>query len=145
MSLDLTDRFHRFRAAARQLVPPVAADDVVALFRALVMFPLPPEAAAMSGSADGEVLDCYRVLPAAPQVSALISTDIPAAGAWDHPVTRLDAAAVDLRLIAVFDWDTAGPRDFQFLRVRIVHADDPGLVGRDALLDADTCRVEYAG
>ncbi|RYD40018.1 MAG: hypothetical protein EOP83_35890 [Verrucomicrobiaceae bacterium] len=106
------------------------------------MFPLPPEAATIPGINDGEVLDRYRVHPA-PQISALVSGDIPAAGTWDHPVTDLDPSAVDLRLISFFDWEMAGPRSFQFLRVRIVHANDASLVGRDALLEASDCRVEY--
>jgi hypothetical protein len=143
MPIDLTARIHQFRQAAHQLGPAPSPDDVATLFRALVMYPLPPEAEGISGTSDGEVLDRYRVHPVSPSVTALVSTDIPAAGTWDHPVTHLDASAVDLRLISFFDWETAGPRNFQFLRVRIVHANDPALVGRDALLEASECRVEY--
>lgn len=148
MSIDLTDRFHQFRAAARQLADTGALDeDVVALFRALVMYPLPADAAAIPGSAEGpgEVLEHYLVRPTTPRIPAMISSDVPAAGTWDHPVTALDACEVDLRLISVFDWESGGPREFRFLRVRIVHAGDPDLTGRDALLDADECRVEYVG
>lgn len=143
MSIDLTDRFHQFRHTARQLGDAPDADDIVALFRALVMYPLPEDAAAIPGTPDGEVLDRYRVHPVASRIAALVSTDNPAAGSWDHPVNHLDATAVDLRLISLFDWEMAGPRNFQYLRVRIVHANDPSLVGRDALLDAADCRLEY--
>jgi hypothetical protein len=143
MNIDLTDRIHQFRRTARQLGAAPSAEDIGSLFRALVMYPLPADAAAVAGTPDGEVLDRYRVHPAAPRISALVSTDLPAAGTWDHPVTHLDTAAVDVRLISLFDWETSGPRDFQYLRVRIVHANDPALVGRDALLEAADCRVEY--
>jgi hypothetical protein len=143
MPIDLTDRIQQFRSAAHQLGAAPSADDVATLFRALVMYPLPPEAEGIPGTTEGQVHDRYRVHPAARRVSALVSTDIPAAGTWDHPVTHLDASAVDLRLISFFDWETASQRAFQYLRVRIVHANDPALVGRDALLEASDCRVEY--
>jgi hypothetical protein len=145
MPIDLTDRIHQFRQAGHQLGAAPSAEDVATLFHALVMYPLPPDAEGIPGTPDGDVLDRYRVHPAAPSVTALVSTEIPAAGTWDHPVTHLDASAVDLRLISFFDWETAAPqpRNFQFLRVRIVHANDPALVGRDALLETADCRVEY--
>jgi hypothetical protein len=143
MPIDLTDRIHQFREAGHQLGAAPSPEDVAILFRALVMYPLPPDAEGIPGTPAGEVLNRYRVYPTTPLVAALVSTDIPAAGTWDHPVTHLDASAVDLRLISFFDWETAGPRNFQFLRVRIVHANDPALVGRDALLETADCRVEY--
>ena len=142
MPIDLTDRIQQFRQAGHQLGPSPSPEDVAILFRALVMYPLPPEAAEIPGTNNGEVLDRYRVHPA-PRSSALVSNDIPAAGTWDHPVTHLDPSTVDLRLISFFDWETAKTRSFQYLRVRIVHANDPTLVGRDALLEASDCRVEY--
>ncbi|MCW1926097.1 hypothetical protein OKA05_26295 [Luteolibacter arcticus] len=143
MPIDLTDRIQQFRHAGHQLGDAPSPDDLATLFRALVMYPLPPDAAAVPATTEGEVLNRYRVYPAAAQTSALVSTDIPAAGTWDHPVTLLEASAVDLRLVSFFDWETAGTRDLQFLRVRIVHANDPSLVGRDALLETSDCRVEY--
>ena len=142
MPIDLTDRIQQFRLAGHQLGAAPSPEDVAILFRALVMYPLPPDAAEIPGTNDGEPLDRYRVHPA-PRVSALVSNDIPASGSWGHPVTHLDPSAVDLRLISFFDWETAETRTFQYLRVRIVHANDPTLVGRDALLEASDCRVEY--
>lgn len=142
MPIDLTDRIQQFRQAGHQLGAAPSPEDVVTLFRTLVMYPLPAEAAPIPGTNDGDVLDRYRVHPA-PRISALVSSDIPAAGTWDHPVTDLDPSAVDLRLISFFDWETAETRAFQYLRVRIVHASDKSLVGRDALLEAADCRVEY--
>ena len=143
MPIDLTDRIHHFRQAGHQLGAGPSPDDVAILFRALVMYPLPQDAREVPATTDGEVLDRYRVHPVAPRVAALVSTDIPAAGTWDHPVTHLDASAVDLRLISFFDWESAGQRAFQYLRVRIVHANDSTLVGRDALLETGDCQVEY--
>ncbi|MEK7951380.1 hypothetical protein [Luteolibacter soli] len=143
MPIDLTDRVLQFRQAAHQLGAAPSPEDVATLFRAVVMYPLPADAAEVPGTTEGEVLDRYRVYPESPRISALVSTDIPATGTWDHPVTHLDASAVDLRLISFFDWETADLRYFQYLRVRIVHANDPTLVGRDALLEAADCRVEY--
>lgn len=142
MPIDLTDRIQQFRQAGHLLGAAPSPEDVATLFRAVVMYPLPADAVAIPGTNDGEVLDRYRVHPA-PRISALLSGDIPASGTWDHPVTDLDPSSVDLRLISFFDWETAGPRPFQFLRVRIVHANDSTLVGRDALLEASDCRVEY--
>jgi hypothetical protein len=143
MPIDLTDRIQQFRQAGHQLGAAPTPDDVATLFRALVMYPLPADAEGIPGTTEGELLDRYRVHPSAPRISALVSTDVPAAGTWDHPVTHLDASAVDLRLISFFDWETAETRSFQYLRVRIVHANDPALVGRGALLETDDCRVEY--
>jgi hypothetical protein len=143
MSIDLTDRIHQFRAAAHQLGEAPSPEDMETLFRALVMYPLPADAPAVPGTSDGEVLDRYRVVPATPLVAALVSTEIPATGSWDHPVTHLEASTVDLRLVSLFDWDATGPRAYQFLRVRIVRADDASLTGRDALLEVADCRVEY--
>ena len=143
MPIELTDRLHQFRQAGHQLGAAPSPDDVATLFRALVMYPLPPDAEGIPGTPDGEVLGRYRVYPVTPLVAALVSTDIPATGTWDHPVTHLDASSVDLRLISFFDWETTEPRNFQFLRVRIVHANDPALVGRDALLEAGDCKVDY--
>ena len=143
LPIDLTDRFQQFRSAGHQLGAAPLPDDVTALFRTLVMYPLPADAAEVPCTTAGEVLDRYRVHPAAPRVAALVSTDIPASGTWDHPVTHLDASAVDLRLLSFFDWETSETRDFHYLRVRIVHASDPALIGRDALLEAADCLVEY--
>jgi hypothetical protein len=139
MNVDLTDRFHRFLAAARQL-PGAADDEVALLFRAIVMYPLP--AAAVGLESGAEVLDAYRVELASADTTVLVSSDLPAAGAWDHPVPRLDPATTDLRLIAPAD--LGGAREFQFLRVRIVRADAADLAGRDAGVEADCCRIGYA-
>ena len=87
MPIDLTDRIHQFREAGHQLGAAPSPEDVAILFRALVMYPLPPDAEGIPGTPAGEVLNRYRVYPTTPLVAALVSTDIPAAGTWDHPVT----------------------------------------------------------
>ena len=69
MPIDLTDRIQQFRSAGHQLGAAPSPDDVATLFRALVMYPLPPEAEGIPGTTDGEVLDRYRVHPAASRVS----------------------------------------------------------------------------
>ncbi|MCW1884849.1 hypothetical protein OKA04_08925 [Luteolibacter flavescens] len=143
MPIDLTDRIQLFRQAGQQLADASSPEDVATLLRVWVTYPLPADAEAIPGTTGGEALERYRVTPASPSITALVSTDIPAAETWDHPVTHLDAATVDLRLISFFDWEVSAPRPFQYLRARIIRADDPVLTGRDALLEAADCRVEY--
>ena len=43
----------------------------------------------------------------------------------------------------LFDWGVFGFRDFRYYRARIVAADDPDLVGRDALVNVTHCGLEY--
>ena len=92
-----------------------------------------------------ELLERYKVIPREVPALVMVSSDIPAAGAWNHPTTQVDPVTTDFRLISIFDWYTLAPRDFQYLRVRIVQAADRDLIGRDALLEAKDCRVVYEG
>lgn len=48
-----------------------------------------------------------------------------------------------MRLISFFDWDEIGFRDMRYLRVRIVASPDKELIGRDALIEADSCNVTF--
>ena len=159
--MDITDRMQEFREASRHVwnlhfrhdaaqnqdwdLRDAFSEVYVSLFNAIVRFRLPDSAPSIPHLWDpeGTVLWQYRVAGRSDRVPLMINRDKPASGYWDHPTTYLMSSAVDLRLITLFDWDNLGFRDFRFYRVRIVKADDPDLVDRDALVDADYGRVEY--
>ena len=157
----ITDRIELFREAARHIwnayfrneaescqdwdLCDAYSEVYVALFDALVKFRLPDSAPSIPHLLDSEktILLPYRLVATTEQTSAMISRDIPASTYWDHPTDHISLKTADLRLIALFDWDVLGFRDFRYYRARIVAADDLDLVGRDALVDVTHCGLEY--
>jgi len=160
-AMDITERFLEFREAARHLWNVYFRQDskspdwderdefseaYVALFNAMVRYQLPPGAASIPhlGSGESTALPGYHVVFSLSEILPLmINRDIPAAGYWDHPTQQVEGTSVRLGLVSIFDWDQLGFRDFRYLRVRIMTSSDPGLVGRDALVEAGACRLEY--
>ncbi len=62
---------------------------------------------------------------------------------WDHPVTVVDDEQTDFRFVDFFDFNRQGLLRFEFYRVRIVSSiDHPEVIGHDALLNVEDCRVE---
>jgi len=130
------------------------------LFDGMVLWGLPAEARMVSDSlagyfsidaakfdamtlpekADLGVHHEFHVLPLSLQPTLQIS-DGP--GRWDYPVTWVEASEVELRLISLFDWDEQGFRDWRYYQVRIVKATNLDLVGRNALIEANDCRVVF--
>ena len=164
--MDITDRFQDFREAVRNLwnvhfrgealpaqdwtrqdwnLRDAFSDAYVALFKAMVTYRLPRGAPPIAHLWDAgkTVLDCYHVTGRFDELDLMIARDRPASGYWDYPIKRAGTSTVDLRLISLFDWDTLGFRDFRYLRIRIVTADNPALVGRDALVEVADCRIIY--
>ena len=157
----ITDRIELFREAARHIwnayfrdeaescqdwdLRDAYSDVYVALFNALVKFRLPDGAPSIPHLWDSgkTVLMPYRLVATTEQTSVMISRNIPASTYWDHPTDRISMKTADLRLIGLFDWNDLGFRDFRYYRARIVAADDPDLVGRDALVDVAHCGLEY--
>lgn len=158
----ITDRIEMFREAARHMWnayfrPRVQqgqqgwdlrdefSELYVALFHAIVCFGLPGDAPSMPHLWDGErsVLMPYRLVSEIEQVPAMISRDIPASGAWDYPTKHLSLKTADLRLISLFDWDQLGFCELRYYRARIIRANDPDLMKRDALIDVADCGIEY--
>ncbi|MBI3987913.1 MAG: hypothetical protein HY343_13395 [Lentisphaerae bacterium] len=159
--MDITDQMDSFREAARHLwnvyfwrdaerdgswnLRDAFSEVYVALFNSIVRFHLPESAPPIPHLWDPgkTVLAQYQVVGNFDRLVLMINRDKPASGYWDHPTQYVLSSAVDLRLIALFDWDQLGFRDFRYFRVRIIKADDPDLVDRDALAEAADCRVEY--
>jgi hypothetical protein len=159
--MDITNHFLQFREAVRHLwnvhfceealrdqdwdLRDAFSDAYVALFNAMVTYRLPQGASTIAHlwDADRTVLDCYHVAGKSNDLNLMIARDIPHYCYWDHPIKRVDTSTVDLRLISFFDWDTLGPRDFRYLRVRISNADNADLVGRDALVDFTDCDIVF--
>jgi hypothetical protein len=64
---------------------------------------------------------------------------------WDDPVKALRADGLRLQFINYYDFDDFGFIDFQYYRVRIAEcAEQPHLVGREALLEVPYALVEFA-
>jgi hypothetical protein len=84
------------------------------------------------------------------EVSPAVETGVPIAinrasppgPYWDHPVNRIAPGEARMRFVRFFDWDELGPRDFEYLQVRLAefpaHRD---LVGRYALVEFEYARV----
>lgn len=54
---------------------------------------------------------------------------------WEE--TRLTTLEIDLRFVEFFDFaNLDGPRDFRYVKVRVLGAATPGLVGKDLLIEA---------
>ena len=157
----ITDRIEAFREAARHIwnvhfrqeavsrqdwdLRDAFSDVYIALFRAMVCYPLPGHAPCLPHLYTPEltVLTPYRVAGENQLLSLMINRTKPASGYWDHPIKHVESKAVDLRLISFFDWENLGFRELRYFRVRIVNANDPDLIDRDALAEVSDCRVEY--
>ena len=160
---NVTPRLRSYRECARHLwntyfLDPVAGssdkwalrdqfDDVcAALFGALVVEPLglAPVADAASilspsRTRDPRVQRWLRVVPNAPAgVPIMINRDpLQSDGYWDHPLRRVTANEVDLRLVHWFDFDELAFRDFRYYLVRAVAASREDVVGRAALIECE--------
>ena len=157
----ITDRIENFREAARHIwnlhfrqeavrnqnwdLRDAFSEVYVALFKAMVCFDLPGQAPCIPHLYDPEqtVLMPYRVVGNSQLLTLMINRTKPASGYWDHSTKYVASKAVDLRLITLFDWDNLGFKDFRYFRVRIIKADDPDLVERDALAEVCHCSVDY--
>ena len=162
--MDITDRIEAFREAARHIwnvhfsqeslrnenwdLRDAFSEVYVALFKAMVCFDLPGQAPTIPHLWEpaNTVLMPYHVVGNSDLLAIMVDRTKPAspyAGVRAEPKKYVVAKAVDLRLITLFDWYELGLRDFRYLRVRIVKADDVDLVDRDALAEVTDCRVEY--
>ena len=55
---------------------------------------------------------------------------------WDHPLTLIRPGEADMRFVDFFNFNTAGLRDYEYCRVRIVASSIySDIVGRNALLE----------
>lgn len=158
--MDITNDMQTFREASRHIWNTCFRQDAkldqnwklfdafsevyVALFNAIVRFNLPESAPPIPHLyAEKKVLEQYRVTSIADWLHLMINRDKPAAGYWDHPTEVVTTSGLELRLISLFDWDSLGFREFRYFRVRILKADDHDLIGRDALADTSSCKIEY--
>lgn len=83
------------------------------------------------------VLPDFRIIPAGEFGSPiLINRDLPRSGYWDHPVSEIRPADVELHLLRFFDFDELGYRDYRYLEV-VIHSSPtyPDIVGRVALIE----------
>ncbi len=117
----------------------------VDLFNSLVKYDLPEDAPSISHlwNGDNKVLSEYHVKGKNEELVVMINRSIPAAGYWDHPVQQIKSEETDARLISFFDWNEIGFRDMRYLRIRIIASSNKDIVGRDALVEADSCNVTF--
>jgi hypothetical protein len=159
--IDVTNEFNKFREAARHVWNTYFQEQAernqnwdlrdefskiyVDLFNAIVKCGLPQSAPSIPHLWVGEVkvLSDYRVRGNDPNVPIMISRTIPSSGYWDYPVQRINSEQTDIRLISVFDWSELGFRDMRYFKVRIVASLNKDIVGRDALVEANNCRVLF--
>jgi len=159
--MDITNNINRFREAARHVWNAHLMDRAfrdtdwdlrdefsnvyVDLFNVLVKYDLPESATSIPHLWNGEnkVLLEYRVNGKNTELVAMINRSIPAVGYWDHPIQNVKSEETDLRLISFFDWDEIGFRNMRYLRVRILASSNKELIGRDALVEADSCTIKF--
>jgi hypothetical protein len=115
------------------------------LFRALVVhrLGLGPEAYSDHALKPTTPLSWLRVVPSGDRgCPIMINRDAKAlSGYWDHPITRVSAADVDLRFVSWFDFDDLDFRDFKYYQVHILSSRIEGIAGRSALLECEYARV----
>jgi hypothetical protein len=161
---DVTQLFTTYRECVRHLwntyFQPVAASasdwdirdefDAIArsIFSTLVLRPLDDFEHELSpASAERPVvLPGFRVVPIPDSgVPILINRDMPRRGYWDHPVSRIRPAEVELHLIRFFDFDELGFRDWRYYEV-FIHssATYPDTVGRAALIECKHATVLFS-
>lgn len=88
-----------------------------------------------------ELLSFMRVVPDG-AASILMNREIDS-GYWDwrHPLPKVQAEDVDLRMFHFFDWDSLGPRNYDYVRVLILDsARYPEANGKHALIASDEVR-----
>ncbi len=159
--MDITNSITRFREAARHFWNTYLSERAgrdkdwdlrdefsnvyVDLFNVLVKYDLPESAPSVPHLWNGEnkVLSEYHVTGKNKELVVMINRTIPAAGYWDHPIQQINSEETDIRLISFFDWDEIGFRDMRYLRVRIVASPNKELIGRDALIEADSCNIRF--
>jgi hypothetical protein len=159
--MDITNNITRFREAARHLwntyfleraerdkdwdLRDQFSNVYVDLFNSLVKYDLPESVSSIPHLWNGEnkVLSEYQVKGKNKTLAAMINRTLPATGYWDHPIQQIKSDETDVRLISFFDWDELGFRDMRYLRVRIVASPNKELIGRDALIEADSCNINY--
>lgn len=159
--MNITERMNHFREASRSLwnvyfreragqeqgwdLSDAFSEVHVALFNAIVKFDLPDEAESIPHTWDSKyaVMTSYHIKSKWPATHALVNRDLPPSGYWDFPTDMIDLSQSDVRLVNVFDWDLLGFRHNRFYRVRIMSSCVSGLEGRDALIEADDCTIEY--
>jgi hypothetical protein len=115
------------------------------LFRALVVdrLGLGSEAYSAHALSPTTPLKWLRVVPIGDRGSPImINRDATAgSGYWDHPITRVSPADVDLRFVGWFDFDELGFRDFKYYEVRVLSSRLEGVAGRAALVECEYARV----
>ncbi len=159
--MDITTNIKRFREATRHTwntyfqeraerdkdwdLSDAFSNVYVALFNAIVKYDLPESAPSIPHLWDGknEVLPEYHLKGKSPEIVVMINRTIPSSGYWDHPVQHVNSKETDFRLISFFDWDEIGYRDMRYFKVRIVGSPNKDIVGRDALVEADSCYITY--
>lgn len=99
-------------------------------------------------SADGLVLG-IRVIPLIPPIGHLdvfhVATPTPASGTAQWKEGALGPGTADLRFCGFFDWaNDNDPKDFRFVRVRVLSSEQPEFSGNDLLIAYEHSRFVLA-
>ncbi len=157
---DVTPLFVLFREAARHIWnsalyhPGVTWERrdaysrvLTELFTAMVLDPLgeTEQRLAPLWEAAPEPLKGFDVQPnTISGVPLAVNRASPPTGYWDDPVGRILPDDARLEFVRFFDWDELGPRDLQFVQVRIADfPKHPALTGRHALIEFAYVRVVF--
>jgi hypothetical protein len=161
---DVTNLFSTYRECVRHLwnayFRPVAEPtqnwdvrdefDTVArgIFSSLVLQPLSASDRQLSpeSAATPSVLPGFRIVPASEHgAPILINRDLPRSGYWDHPVSEVRPADVELHLLRFFDFDQLGWRDYRYFEV-VIHSSPthPDIIGRAALIEFVYAKVLFS-
>lgn len=77
-------------------------------------------------------------------IPAMISREPGLSGSWDHEIARIPHQGIDLRFVALFDWDEQGFRSYQYFQVKILEcAHESSINGHYALIDAQYAKIMY--
>jgi hypothetical protein len=160
---DVTARFSSYRECVRHLwnghlLATIAEsldpwdrrdefDDVCTiLFGSLVLAPLgvAVESAVTNVLSRGRdsgarAIDWIHVVPRAPVGAPILINRDPTSngGYWDHPLSHVASADVDLRFVRWFDFDELAFRDLKYFLVRIASAARADVIGRVALVECE--------
>jgi hypothetical protein len=91
-------------------------------------------------------LSYLRVIPKKnmPLVDVMIAREKNKTTYWDDPVSKINHKDVELIFIDLFDWNTLGFRDFEYIRTEIIaFSNHDDLIGRQLLIRASEADVKY--
>lgn len=157
MKIDITEKIHKFREAARNLWNVHLRESAdwdsheafqnicLILFREIVLRYFPGSINAIELNQQVHDLSNYSVSSSGgSRLPLLANRQIPASGYWDYPIEWIPSESeFEIIPICFFDFDSLGWCNLEYLRVLITKcASHPELEGREALIKCSYIKIE---